>query len=61
MDRDERRYVFGIFCFDRDDPALLVPRRHGWGTTLNYGHPMAWVWTAAVLAVVGLIIWLGGR
>ncbi|WP_263367169.1 DUF5808 domain-containing protein [Edaphobacter bradus] len=40
----------GLFYSNRDDPALLVPKRFGIGYTLNFGHPWSW----AVLAVIAL-------
>ena len=38
---------------NRDDPALLVPKRFGIGRTLNFGHPLAWV---IILALVVFIV-----
>lgn len=31
----------GMFYYNRNDPALFVPKRFGIGTTLNFGHPKA--------------------
>lgn len=46
----------GVFYVDKDDGALVVPKRFGVGWTLNYGRPGAWVATGLlVLAVVGLV------
>jgi hypothetical protein len=39
----------GIFYADRNDPALLVPKRTGLGYTFNFGHPGAVVLTILVL------------
>ncbi|MFJ3821310.1 DUF5808 domain-containing protein [Streptomyces nodosus] len=55
MNPNDDRHWFGIFYFNRDDPRLAVPKRYGWGRTLNYGRPMAWVWTVGAPAAVGLI------
>jgi uncharacterized membrane protein len=34
------RYWYNPFIYNNpDDPALFVPRRSGWGQTLNFGHP----------------------
>jgi uncharacterized membrane protein len=42
---------------DRDDPALLVPKRYGIGYTVNFGHPAAIPLMAlfAVLPIAGIV------
>ncbi|MFD4956952.1 DUF5808 domain-containing protein [Streptomyces sp. NPDC058451] len=59
MDPDDERHWYGIFYYDRDDPRVVVPKRYGWGRTLNYGRPMAWVWTFGAPAVVAVLTRLG--
>ncbi|XDO64260.1 DUF5808 domain-containing protein [Streptomyces sp. RLB1-33] len=59
MNRDADRYWFGLFYYNRDDPRLAVPKRYGWGWTLNFGRPMAW--TLGVPVAVGLIVYLSQR
>ena len=41
----------GAFYVDRDDPALLVPKRYGYGYTFNFGNPLAGALTVALLAL----------
>ena len=41
----------GIFYFNRQDPRLLVPKRRGFGWTLNLAHVTAW-------AIIGIIVLL---
>jgi len=41
----------GVFYFDRDDPALFVPKRMGFGYTFNFGHPGAIVLLVLLLLV----------
>jgi uncharacterized membrane protein len=41
----------GAFYADRGDPALFVPKRYGFGYTLNFGHPAALPLLAATLAL----------
>ena len=41
----------GIFYFNRQDPRLLVPKRRGFGWTLNFAHVTAW-------AIIGIIVLL---
>jgi uncharacterized membrane protein len=41
----------GFIYFDRDDPALFVPKRGGFGYTFNFGNPFAVLLMVALLAV----------
>ena len=45
----------GIFYVDRDDPAVLVPKRSGLGYTFNLGNPLAVAMMLALVAVPLLI------
>jgi uncharacterized membrane protein len=36
---DDSNWYNAFFYNNPDDPALFVPRRSGWGWTLNFGHP----------------------
>ena len=39
------------------DPRLLVPKRLGFGWTLNWANPLAWPLMVVVLAaIVGLVV-----
>jgi uncharacterized membrane protein len=40
-----------FFYFDRADPALFVPKRHGFGYTINFGHRAALPLLAATLVL----------
>jgi uncharacterized membrane protein len=42
----------GLFYYNPDDPATLVPNRYFIGVTLNFGHPLA----RLVVLVVGLLL-----
>jgi uncharacterized membrane protein len=42
----------GIFYFNRGDRRLLVPKRHGVGITLNFGHLAAWVIIGVIIALL---------
>jgi len=59
-DRDDDRFwKGGLVYVNRDDPALVVGARFGFGWALNYGNPVAWLLIAgfvagwAGLAVIG--------
>jgi uncharacterized membrane protein len=55
MSRDDERcwYAGGLFYYNPDDPAPLVPNRYYVGWTVNLGHPMA---RLVVVLVVGLLL-----
>jgi uncharacterized membrane protein len=47
----------GIFYYNPADPAVVVPKRFGLGWTLNFGRPLAWVYTAVILLfAIGIAI-----
>jgi uncharacterized membrane protein len=48
---DDRCWKAGQFYFNRDDSRILVPKRLGFGRTLNFAHPVSWVLFAAPIAV----------
>ena len=50
-ERNPAAWRAGVFYVDRNDPALFVPKRRGFGYTFNFGHPAAIVLTVATLAV----------
>lgn len=39
----------GLFYYNPDDPALMVPKRIGIGYTLNFAHPVAWILLGGLL------------
>jgi len=44
VNRSQDRYwKFGLFYFNRQDEAWVVPARLGAGISLNYGRPLAWL------------------
>jgi uncharacterized membrane protein len=55
---DDKYWRGGLFYINREDTALLVPRRFGLGWTLNFGNPRAAMLLAGVLALIGLVITL---
>jgi uncharacterized membrane protein len=56
---DDRLYRWGLFYYNRDDPALFVPKRFGIGWTVNMARPLAWALLAATLVVVAAAPMLG--
>jgi uncharacterized membrane protein len=53
---DDKYWRGGLFYINREDHALLVPRRFGIGWTLNWANPRAAMLLAGVAAVIGLVI-----
>ena len=54
-------WKYGVFYFNRDDPALFVPKRFGLnlGYTLNFANRWSWVvLVVSLFPVVALIVWL---
>jgi uncharacterized membrane protein len=49
---DDRHWKGGLFYVNRDDPALVVPRRFGLGWTLNLGRPGGVAVTVLLLLVI---------
>ncbi len=53
---DNEHWVLGLFYFDRNDPAMMVEKRFGFGYGLNYGNRNAMLVAVLFLALfAGLI------
>ena len=51
--RDDDRYWYaGFFYYNPDDPALFVPKRFGFGWTVNFGHPQGKLVLIAMLLLL---------
>jgi len=60
----DRCWRWGLFYANPDDPAVLVPKRFGFGYTVNFARGGTWVLlvgTAAFVAAVALLPLLTGR
>jgi len=55
---DDKNWRGGLFYINREDHALLVPRRFGLGWTLNFGNPRAAMLLAGAAALIGLPVTL---
>lgn len=47
----ESAWSGGLIYFNRQDPALAVPRRDGFGVAPNFAHPMSWLLLLAPPAI----------
>jgi uncharacterized membrane protein len=58
--RDDDRYWYGgFFYYNPDDPAVFVPRRFGFGWTVNFCNPRGRMFMIVILLLVllfGVII-----
>lgn len=55
--RDDDRYWYGgLFYHNPDDPDPFIPKRYGWGWTVNFAHPMGKLFLAIMIALILLPI-----
>jgi uncharacterized membrane protein len=55
---DDKYWRGGLFYINREDHALMVPRRFGLGWTLNFGNPRSAMLLAGVFGLIGLVLTL---
>ncbi|WP_163567989.1 DUF1648 domain-containing protein [Fodinicola feengrottensis] len=55
---DDKYWRGGLLYVNRDDHALMVPRRFGIGWTLNFGNPRTAMLLAGLAALIALLITL---
>jgi uncharacterized membrane protein len=53
---DDKYWRGGLFYINREDHALVVPRRFGLGWTLNWGNPRAAMLIVGVVALIALVV-----
>ena len=53
---DDQHWKGGLLYVNRDDPALVVPRRFGLGWTFNLGRPAGVALTVALLLVIAGLV-----
>lgn len=56
LHEDDRYWYGGVFYNNPDDPNPLVPRRYGFGWTVNFGHPLGKVVLVVMIALMLLPI-----
>lgn len=51
--RDDERYWFaGVLYYNPDDPDAFVPKRFGFGWTINFGHPLGKLLAALMIIML---------
>lgn len=53
---DDRKWVWGIFYYNREDPSILIGRRFGVGWTFNFGNPRSWIVVGLIATIVIALI-----
>jgi uncharacterized membrane protein len=53
---DDKYWKGGLIYVNREDHALIVPRRFGLGWGLNFGNPRVVMLLAGVVALIGVVI-----
>jgi uncharacterized membrane protein len=43
---------------DPSDPRLFIPKRMGWGLTINLAHPAGW-WVLIGMTIIPIIVVVG--
>ncbi len=51
---DDAHWILGTIYFNRDDPSIVVPKRFGFGWTMNCAQPAAWA-AVALIALITLL------
>jgi uncharacterized membrane protein len=59
-DRD-RSWKLGVFYYNSDDQRVLVPKRLGFGRTLNMAKPISWVFLLGPIVVALVAAHFGTR
>lgn len=50
--KDPKNYKWGIFYCNRSDSSIFVPKRFGFGYTLNFGLPYVTIATIVILLTI---------
>lgn len=51
---DDRNWLAGLIYYNPDDPDLIVPKRLGYGWTINFGHPRGKLFLIVLIALIVL-------
>ena len=50
---DDNFWKFGIFYYNHNDPSIMVPKRFGFGYTLNFANPLSLLMISSILLGIG--------
>ncbi|HWS00816.1 MAG TPA: DUF5808 domain-containing protein [Prolixibacteraceae bacterium] len=49
---NSKNYKWGFFYFNKADPRIFVPKRYGFGYSLNFGKPYVTVGFILILLII---------
>ena len=49
---DDIHWKLGSIYFNRNDPSFSIEKRNGIGWTINFAHPLSWVFLSAIIALI---------
>ncbi len=52
--QDPEYWYLGVFYHNSVDTDIWVPKRYGWGWTLNFAQPWSWIITIGIIAATSL-------
>jgi len=50
--QDPTNWYLGVFYHNSADPNIWLPKRYGWGWTLNFAQPWSWFLLAILVASI---------
>jgi uncharacterized membrane protein len=53
---DDKLWMFGVFYYNRNDSSILVPKRFGFGYTLNFGNLISLLIIFSILFGTGFLL-----
>jgi uncharacterized membrane protein len=52
--QDPENWYWGVFYHNSADPTIWLPKRYGWGWTLNFAQPWSWIIMIRIIATTCL-------
>jgi len=52
--QDRENWYLGVFYHNSADPNIWLPKRYGWGWTLNFAQPWSWIIMIGIIAATCL-------
>lgn len=53
---DDKLWIFGVFYYNPEDSSIMVPKRFGFGYTINFGNPISLIITSSILLGAGFLL-----
>lgn len=55
LDDNPKYWKFGVFYYNKNDKRIFVPKRIGWGWTVNFASPESVLLMASIIFAIILI------